>query len=179
MTEDIRPTWDLEKFRSLHAACYSARTNHQKGTTLESFVEYAFGCLEGLTLLARDVRMGAQELDLVFWNDQVCDYFRSSGPEILVECKNWQAPVGSAEAAWFVEKMRQRAITHGFLVTRSGVTGDFRDGRDGALDLLFSTLRDGLRPIVLTLDEFREVTDVAELPELFKAKTARLLVRRL
>ena len=125
------------------------------------------------------MRMGSQELDLVFWNDQQCEYFKQAGAEILVECKNWEVPVGSAEVAWFLEKMRQRRVSHGFFVTRSGVTGECRDGRDGAVDALYLTLRDGLRPVVLTLDELLAMSDVPGFARLFKSKIGRLFIRQL
>jgi len=125
------------------------------------------------------MRMGSQELDLVYWNDQLFEYFKTAGPEILIECKNWDVPVGSAEVAWFLEKMRQRHVTHGFLITRSGVTGQCRDGRDGALDTLYAALRDGLRPVVVTLDELLTVSDVGGFAQLFKAKVGRLFIRQL
>jgi len=171
--------WTLSEHRRLTEACFSADNAHLKGRSLEDLVSFCFSSLPGITLIGRDIRMGSQELDLVFWNDQVFDYFRSASPEILVECKNWEAPVGSAEIAWFLEKMRQRHVTHGFFVCRSGVTGECRDGRDGALDTLYLTLRDGLRPVVLTLDELLTVTDVPGFARLFKAKIGRLFIRQL
>lgn len=142
-------------------------------------MSYCFSSLPGLSLIGRDIRMGSQELDLVFWNDRRFEYFDSASAEILVECKNWAVPVGSAEVAWFLEKMRQRHVTHGFFVTRSGVTGECRDGRDGALDALYLTLRDGLRPVVLTLDELLAANDVYDFARLFKAKVGRLFIRQL
>lgn len=181
---EIEPTatetqWTLAEQHRLTEACFAAATAHVKGQSLEDLVSFCFSSLPGLTLIGRDMRMGSQELDLVFWNDQVCEYFRSASAEILVECKNWDAPIGSAEVAWFLEKMRQRHVTHGFFVSRSGVTGECRDGRDGALDTLYLTLRDGLRPVVLTLDELLTVSDVSGFSRLFKAKIGRLFIRQL
>lgn len=171
--------WEINEHRRLGNACYTAASTAERGSSLEDFVAYCFSAFPGLTLIGQDMRMGSQELDLVFWNDQVADYFRSAGPEIIVECKNWDAPVGSAEVAWFLEKMRQRHVTHGFLVTRNGVTGEFRDGRDGALDTLYLALRDGARPVVVTLDDLLLVSDPAALLTVFKNKVGRLFMRRI
>lgn len=175
----VATKWSFVEHRRLTEACFAASTAQAKGKSLEDLVSFFFSSLPGLTLIGRDVRMGSQELDLVFWNDQVFEYFRSASAEIIVECKNWDVPVGSAEVAWFLEKMRQRNVSHGFFVTRSGVTGAFRDGRDGALDALYLTLRDGLRPVVLTLDELLTVSDVAGFARLFKSKIGRLFIRQL
>jgi hypothetical protein len=172
-------SWDLGRYRELAAACYGAASTTERGRTLEDFLAYTFGAFPGIQVLARDARMGSQELDLVLWNDRCCDFFDAAGSELLVEAKNWNDPVGSAEVAWFLEKMRQRHVLHGFLVTRSGVTGQCRSGRDGALDMLYLALRDGLRPVVITLDEMQAISDQAELTQLFKVKVGQLLVRRL
>lgn len=172
-------TWDVSKYRQLAQACFTASNNDERGKTLEDFLEYTFSTFPGIQVLARDARMGSQELDLIMWNDRLSDFFDTAGSELIVEAKNWNSTVGSAEVAWFLEKMRQRHVTHGFLVTRSGVTGECRDGRDGALDYLFTALRDGLRPVVLTLDEMMPLTCHAELTQLFKLKVCRLFVRRL
>ncbi len=171
--------WDIGKYRELAAACYDAPTSADRGRTLEDFLEYTFASFPGIQVLARDARMGSQEMDLVLWNDRCCDYFDAAGSELIVEAKNWDVTVGSAEVAWFLEKMRQRHVTHGFFVTRSGVTGECRDGRDGALDTLFATLRDGLRPVVITLDEMNTVAAQSDLTQLFKVKVGRLFIRRL
>jgi hypothetical protein len=172
-------SWDVGTYRELAAACYGAPNAAERGRTLEDFLEYTFSAFPGIQVLARDARMGSQELDLVLWNDRCCDYFDAAGSELIVEAKNWDTAVGSAEVAWFLEKMRQRRVTHGFFVTRSGVTGECRDGRDGALDTLFGSLREGLRPVVITLDEMMSIANHSDLTQLFKLKVARLLVRRL
>lgn len=171
--------WDLLTYQALLKECYSATTPAEKGATLEHFIAYAFEALTGLSLMARNVRTGSEELDLVFWNDQLCDYFRSASAEFLVECKNWASPVGSAEASWFVEKMRQRTVTHGLLVARNGVTGEFRNGRDGAIDTLFRALSDGLRPLVVTLSDLQRLKSPDDLVRLCKQKTLGLMVRQI
>lgn len=171
--------WDLHRYRELGEACYEASSNDEKGKTLEEFLDFTFSSFPGVQVMARNARMGSQELDLVLWNDRQCDYFTAAGAELLVEAKNWAVPVGSAEVSWFIEKMRARSVTHGFLVTRSGVTGECRQGRDGALDTLFATLRDGLRPVVVTLDEMLAISGQDDLTRLFKAKIGRLFIREL
>ena len=177
--DDPESSWDSDRYQNLIALAFSATDSASRGRTLEDLIAYTFSCIPGLTVLARDARMGSQELDLVLWNDRACEYFNSASAEIIIECKNWDAPVGSAEVSWFLEKLRQRSVSHGFLITRSGVTGAFRDGRDGALDSLYGTLRDGTRPVVLTLDELSEVTSISQLISLFKFKIGRLMIRRL
>jgi hypothetical protein len=171
--------WDPVLYGQLVDECYGANDAATKGSSLENFLEYCFSAFPGLTLLERDARMGSQELDFIFWNDKQCDFFTSASAEILVECKNWDARIGSAEVAWFIAKMRQRRVSHGFLVTRNGITGECRDGRDGALDFLYQNLADGLRPVVVTLDELAQASGLDELTTLFKHKVGRLFVRRL
>lgn len=171
--------FDRVHFEGLLLAAYGANGSTERGETLETLLEYVFGCFEGVTVEGRDMRSGSQELDLVLFNDGKCTFFDRASAEILVEAKNWDGAVGSQEVSWFLEKMRARSVRHGFFVCRHGVTGEFRNGRDGALDALYGSLRDGLRPVVLTLDELADASGPEQLAALFKAKICRLFVRKL
>ena len=140
---------------------------------------YALGSLNGLSVGHRNLRTGSEELDILFWNHQRCDYFKTASPEILVECKNWTSRVGSAEVDWFIGKMRRRALTHGILIARHGVTGEARDGRDGAIDILFDALGEGLRPLVLALDDMCPLASPDDLVQLCIDKALLLMGKRL
>jgi Restriction endonuclease len=138
-----------------------------------------FSSFDGVTVEGRDMRSGSQELDLVLFNDGLCPFFNRASSEIVVEAKNWEGPVGSPEVAWFLQKMRARRVTHGFFVCRDGITGECRKGTDGALDELYASLREGMRPVVLTLDELVGTERPDELIGLFKAKVCRMFVKKL
>jgi hypothetical protein len=64
------------------------------------------------------------EVDLAVWNDD--SPWSSFGPVFVVECKNWDRKVGSAEVAWFDWKMRLGGVTTGILLSAEGVTGEVR-----------------------------------------------------
>ena len=103
--DEAAQAWTLAEHRRLTDACFAASTANEKGASLEDLVSFCFSSIPGLSLIGRDMRMGSQELDFVFWNDRAFEYFDSASADILVECKNWGVPVGSAEVAWFLEKM--------------------------------------------------------------------------
>lgn len=170
-------TWDLDTYRSLLDKSMAA-TGVKKGPALETFLEYVFTSFEGVSLLGRDLRSPSQELDLVLWNDQLSDYFRSASSEVIIEAKNWDAPVGSGEVSWFLQKLLQRGVTHGFLVAAHGVTGATRDRSDGAVDSLYQSLQHGTRPVVLTYDELDVMTSLEDLTQLFKQKCCKLLLKQ-
>lgn len=171
-------TWVLDEYLSRLAAAREA-SGTRKGPALEDFVEYLFTCFEGLSVLGRDVRSPSQELDLIVWNDQTSEYFRSASSEIIIEAKNWDAAVGSAEVSWFLQKLQQRGVTHGFLVAANGVTGATRDRSDGAIDSLYQSLQHGTRPVVLTHDELVGITSLDDLTQLFKQKCCKILLKQI
>jgi Restriction endonuclease len=47
---------------------------------------------------------------------------------ILVECKNWNAPVGAPALDNFIGKLRRRNLRTGIFIAANGVTGHFIDG---------------------------------------------------
>jgi Restriction endonuclease len=172
-------TWNLRRHRSLIRSCLTATTSADKGKALEDFLEYMFGEFGGVTVQHRDLRAPAQELDLVLYNDQLEQFFKSASAEIIVEAKNWATPVGAPEVNWFLDKMRQRGVTHGFLVAANGVTGQTLDRGDGAIDALYQVLQYGMRPVVLTLDDLSAIRSQAELLVLFKRRSCALFAKRL
>lgn len=86
---------------------------------------YMFAQIPGVTVVAQNAVdvFECQELDVVLQNDALPNGLMGFDPEILVECKNWTDPVGSAEVAWFDTKLRCRGLRHGLLVSMNGITG--------------------------------------------------------
>jgi len=95
---------------------------------------------------------------------------------LVVECKEWGRPVGSAEVTWFVEKLRSRALDHGVLVAEQGITGDAEQGR-AAQHIIAGALRDGLRVIVVTGEDLRAVRSGRDVVKLLQVRLCELTIR--
>lgn len=123
----------------------SARSNQEKGRSLETFFSALVECSHGLTVLDTRLRTQDQEIDLVLKNAVERGFWTAlQSPVILVECKNWSDPVGIPEARVFESKLRELG-SHGRLgvfLAMNGVTSAFSSH-------LGKLRRDGLYPVVI------------------------------
>lgn len=94
---------------------------------------------------------------------------------ILVECKNWSHACGSQEVAYFVSRLRQRGCDHGILIATNGITGVAEDVTRANFQIA-TALAEGIRVIVLTLEELAQLTTSDELLALLKKKLCQLVV---
>lgn len=133
-------------------AVAAATTTKAKGEALEQLACESFARLDGVTVHARNCRdeHNIQEIDVVLWNDRLATPIGLPFiPEVFtVEAKNWEAPVGSAEVAWFKEKVRNSGYSTGVLVAANGITGD-HDDRRFAYEAILLARSERLRLVVL------------------------------
>ena len=158
-----------------------ATTNQQKGQSFELLSIYMFKHLNGVDIAEHDIRMPSEEIDIVLWNAQTEEIFRPWDSVILVECKNWSSTVGASVLDNFVNKVRRRALSTGIFVAANGVTGGFvrGDGNEpGAVGILTSALQDGIRVLVITMDDIRAITSLDDIRELIKKRYCGLYVHK-
>ena len=145
----------------------------KKGDALESAVRALLGSIPGLELIAADLKdtAGAEELDLGYINDGSPDGLRHFGPDILVECKNWNEPVGAPQVGWFVHKLQNAQQSIGILVATKGLTGD-REKRSAALHEIDMARASHPRVnvVVLTREEIELIPDSRSLVRLLHSK---------
>lgn len=173
--------FDLNHFRTLINDVDAATTNQQKGQSFELLSIYMFAHLNGVDITEHDVRMPSEEIDIVLWNAQTEEILRPWDSVILVECKNWSSAVGASVLDNFVNKVRRRALTTGIFVAANGVTGGFvkGDGNEpGAIGILTSALQDGIRVIVITMDDIRSLTSLDDIRALIKKRYCGLYVHK-
>ncbi|MBJ2215134.1 MULTISPECIES: restriction endonuclease [Pseudomonas] len=173
--------FDINNFRALIASVDRATTNQEKGLSFELLSIYMFEHLDGVDVTEHDIRMPSEEIDIVLWNAQTEEILRPWDSIILVECKNWSATVGAPVLDNFINKVRRRALTTGIFVAANGVTGGFvrGDGTDpGAVGILTSALQDGIRVIVITMNDIRTITSLDDIRALIKKRYCGLYVHR-
>lgn len=173
--------FDINHFRILITNVDAATTNHQKGQSFELLSIYMFEHLDGVDITEHDIRMPSEEIDIVLWNAQSEEILRPWDSIILVECKNWNTAVGAPLLDNFVNKVRRRALSTGIFVAANGVTGGFvtGDGNDpGAIGILTSALQDGIRVIVITMDDVRAITSLDDIRALIKKRYCGLYVHK-
>jgi hypothetical protein len=151
----------------------------EKGRALERYAQISLGAIPGITVecFGTDDVFRAQEIDILCSNDQDRDGLPHFEHFILVECKNWAAPVGSDEVNWFHEKLRARALGVGVLFAMNGITGEGELFRAANLALA-EALREGRHILVVRREEIEEVATGEELAMLLKRKQVELVARR-
>jgi len=116
-----------------------------KGTKLEEFIASLFHKSFGFEVIAKNLLVETQELDVVLKNISKNDFIKSlNTPFILIECKNWTSPVGVSEARVFESKYREsgKKVDLGIFVAINGVTKPFKSH-------LNNLIRDGINLIVI------------------------------
>jgi hypothetical protein len=155
----------------------TAATAKAKGDALEELICHIFGAISGITVTRRNKfnAFDTEEIDVAFFNDQANGDLPFLPWIILVECKNWRAPVGSEQVSWFDTKLRNRGLEFGILVATNGITGDSTVLSDAHL-IIARALQEKRKLIVLTRDELLKLTDSSELVHVIKEKLCELAV---
>lgn len=100
----------------------------EKGRSLEALMETIFANHPGFVVSNRAFNLGDEEIDLIVRN-HVDDPFWQAlhSPLILVECKNWTAPVGTKEVRDFETKLRDHPLAQvGIFVALNGFTSEVK-----------------------------------------------------
>jgi Restriction endonuclease len=155
----------------------TATTAAGKGRALEELIAYLFGKVPGIIVTARNQNntFGSEELDVAFWNERQRNgcYFLPN--VIIVECKNWSRPIGCDEVTHFDAKIRRRGLEYGILVAANGITGDAAN-RTAANHIVFSSLSEGRKIIVISRTDIEGFNNTDELIFLLKQKITSLYV---
>jgi hypothetical protein len=172
------PSIDAKLVGDLFELADKGATRAIRGQALEDVVGHTFGRIPGIRLGARNIRSAfrSEELDGMLVVED-CKGLPLRSMMVLFECKNWGAPVGSDEVAWFVDKLRQRNLTEGILIAANGITGD-QNKLHGAHDKIQAALAQGIHVIVVTSNELRKLKSTDDARGLLEAKRIRLATRR-
>lgn len=169
---------DQTRVAALFHSGATASTTKAKGDALEELICYVFGTVPGISVTRRNQRnaFDTEEIDVAFFNEQIPTGLPFLPWIILVECKNWQSPVGSEHVSWFDTKIRNRGVEFGILIAANGITGDPALLTDAHLTIA-RALQERRRMIVITQDELVRLTDSSQLVHIIKEKLCELAVR--
>ncbi len=174
--------FDAAIFATHVVAVDNATTNHEKGVSLESLSSYLFGCIDGIEVRETNINGPAEEVDLLLWNAKTEEVFSPWDHLISVECKNWSNPAGAHLIDNFAAKIRLKHLTTGIFVAANGVTGDFVNGDNhnrGAVYRLHEHLtRDGIRIVVIRMDDLRGLTNLDDFIDLVKDRYCKIYMHR-
>lgn len=157
----------------------SQRPSAQRGRDLEDLAQAVFSTVPGVSVLAANSRdvFACQEIDVVLENRGYSHGLFGFDPLVLIECKNWDRPVGSMEVAWFDTKLRLRGLKTGILLTLHGITGDTHSFRH-AQAMIAMALVEGRRVVVIDVNELRGADTGEQLARLCRRKLSELHMTR-
>jgi hypothetical protein len=150
--------YSLDKIESYIAVGLDkSLTTKARGDALEDLLCYLLCELPGVKVLrnARDP-FQSQEIDITVANAQVSLWMRTLPMAMLVECKNWDNPVGVTAVTDFVFKLMAKAVEIGIMVAANGITGDQAE-MTAAYQRISIAQAKGHRILVITLEDLRNV----------------------
>ncbi|MHB8103343.1 MAG: restriction endonuclease [Methanosarcina sp.] len=173
--------FDLAEYQTLIVSVDSANSPSEKGNSLELLCKYFFESINGIEVVEHDIRMGSEEIDLILWNAKLETVFNPWDEVILVECKNWSSTVGAPLLDNFISKLRRRCLKTGIFIAANGVTGGFvkGDGNEiGAVGVIREALQEGIRVIVIKMEDLRDVKSVEDIKTLIKLRYCGIFVHK-
>ncbi|WP_333852791.1 restriction endonuclease [Epilithonimonas sp.] len=172
--------FDLATYQALLASVDAATTTTDKGDRFEELCNYLFENLSGVSIEGRDSVTVSEEIDIVLWNAQLEEVLRPFDNTILVECKNWSAPVGAPAFDSFISKIRRRTLKTGIFIAANGVTGDFLNSNagNGAIDIIKSALGEGIRVIIINRSDLDAITSLDDFRTLIKKRYCGLFLHK-
>ncbi|MBI3640017.1 MAG: hypothetical protein HY223_06855 [Thaumarchaeota archaeon] len=76
---------------------------------------------------------------------------------------------------WFARKLKNKGLSLGIVVARSGISGDESREKDAYAEIS-DVLRDGCRIIVITLQDLEGITDTDQIVKMLKWKLLKLVI---
>jgi hypothetical protein len=142
-----------------------------RGDVLEALIADVFAAIPGVQLMSRAKKnIGkSREFDLAFSVRSSARGLENFDPELPIECKNWDRPVGSEEVGWFVTKLRRARVGVGVLVATSGVTGD-PEVPTAAYAELSDAQAEGITVVVLERAELETMESGEQLAHVLEVK---------
>lgn len=152
----LKGYWDAKKFGFGLKSVNTAKTNVEKGKTLENFTKTLFDFINGFMFIKANVRLEVEEIDLIFANS----VFLPWGDPLVIECKNWSSKVGKNEIVLFKDKLKTLDAKTGILIVMSGITGgdEYHDARGAIRD----AMREGKHIVPITLKQIQALSSIQE-----------------
>jgi hypothetical protein len=139
----------------------SAETNDAKGRSLEILARFLFDDIAPLKSKYGNLKTRSSEIDLVVEYDRSKGHlplFEELGRFSLIECKNWNKPVGVGPVRDFIGKLQKCNIKLGIIFSKSGFTG-VDAGLDAVREIQSVFDRNGIFVLTFSLDDVRSISD--------------------
>lgn len=170
------PDYDTGKIRDLMAVGLDkTRVAKERGDALEELFCYLLCELPGIAV-RRNTRdpMRSKEIDIAVANAHEARWLNLYPPAFLVECKNWDEPVGASVVGDFINKLEESFVAAGILVAANGITGN-REYRTSAYQRIAMAQQKGRRVVVITMDQIKEIQTTDDFSALLRDEFLRVV----
>lgn len=149
-----------------------------KGRALEELVVYIFDKIPGIEIYETDVMNYhlTEEVDVVLWNEKDENGLKNFPEIIFIECKNLAGKVSTRDLSYFITKLRNKGLNFGIMIASLGITGSESKSTRAHFEMPLA-LKEGIRIIILTIDDILNLNNVDDLLKLIKSKICRLHVK--
>ncbi|WP_424184176.1 restriction endonuclease [Actinokineospora sp. G85] len=158
-------------------AAETATNTDAQGKAYEALAVYLFESIPGC-FTERDATsfFETEQVDVGVGNDRLSDGLPGLPTVFLVECKDWARPVDSKTVGYFINLLANRSVEVGILIAANGITGDPTE-LTHAHSLGVSAIARGIKVLVITTEEIRALTCVADLTKLLKRRYLRAIMK--
>jgi hypothetical protein len=165
--------------RSYFERTSTATTTTEQGKALEDLICYVMENTPGISIADRNLLspFGTEELDIVLWNKMLPEGLFFLQSLLIVECKNWSAPVDGHVIEYFAGRLRHTGCNDGILVAANGITGSFKP-MSGAHYHVMMALADDRRIMVVTREELEALETAGQFVRLLQRKRLELMTLR-
>jgi len=128
------------------------------GKLLETFASYILGCIPGFQVEERKKTKEYHFDGFLRVKGDYLDFRSDLGFYILVECKDWNKPIGVEEIGYFAHKLSTHDCNAGIIFSKLGTTGEFskKDYLYGVRTISKSYHHLGRVIMILKFDDFKK-----------------------
>lgn len=134
----------------------------EQGRRLETVAEYLFSLLPGCVPMINVVDPAfASQHDVVVANHSTSPQFPAElfGSYFMVECKNWNKPIGSPDVGYFLFRLRQAKCKFGVMFSKHGITGAKKEETNAQALVARSFRGDDVTCVVISEADIKSLID--------------------
>lgn len=169
---------ELRAYSKMLDFVHLSKSCDEKKRALEGLACFLFGKMPGITC-RNQVRTSSSEIDLVlsYRGYSMRTLFDDYGRYALVECKNWEKPVGSHQIRDFIGKLKKTKCNLGVIFSKNGITGANK-GEFGLREIQSIFDSDGIVIAVVDLNDLEQVRSGKNFYEMIDDKIFDLIFDR-
>lgn len=149
----------------------NAKTNDEKKNSLEYLANFLFDKYDFINCKHQNLRTKTSEIDIVceVSRQHNINLLHEMGRFFIIECKNWNKPVGAKEIRDFRVKIEDHHLRLGLFFSRNGITGE-RNGADGLGEIYDTFKTKDIFIILITLNDIGKIDGETEIFDLVDYK---------